>query len=101
MALLKKLLLFIGFTIIISYNMFCLEYFLYSVYKTKLQSFVYILTITIMYILTIAMIVLINDILWSFNLFGKFNKVIGTIIILLSIGISLWLLEYIVITLGL
>lgn len=93
MAIIKKIAIFIGLTFIISFNMLCLEYFIYSIYTTKLAYPAYAVSLFI--------IGLIQNILFKFNFFGKFNKIISTIIIFLSLAISLWALKHILFILGL
>ena len=67
--------------------MLCLEYFSYSMARTKFKDLVNALGLFIMG--------LIYDVLDKYNLFGKFTVIVDGVIILLSVAISLRVLEYI------
>jgi hypothetical protein len=93
MALIKKILLFIFLVFIITFNLFCLEYFFYSIFRTKLQYPVFaLIMLTIM---------LIDITLCKYNFFDKYTQIVSIIIIFLSIGISLWMLKYVLFIWGL
>jgi len=87
MKVVKKIALFIFFTLVVSYILLCLEYFSYSMARTKLKDLVNALCIFIMG--------LIYHVLDKYNLFGKFTVIVDGVIILLSVAISLRVLEYI------
>lgn len=82
--MINKIAKFIGILIIISYNFLSLEYFLYSVYSTRIFYFAYFAFL--------AIVVLITNLLYRLNLFNKFTS---TLIVFLSIGLGLLTLRYI------
>ena len=83
--MLRKIALFLGVVFIMSFNFLSLEYFLYSIYQSRIMYLAYILFLTI--------VVVITNLLYKLNLF---NRLISTFAVLLSIGISLLGLRYVV-----